>query len=93
MISKFTFTQTKGDKVQWQVQAQQARLFEQDKKAMLDNVAVTLFGGPRQRIDGPRRRGHVEYGDKELSARQSLRTAGDPHPKWLHHLYQPSGLD
>jgi lipopolysaccharide export system protein LptC len=44
IISKFTFTQTKGDKVQWQVDAQQARLFEQDKKAVLDNVAVTLFG-------------------------------------------------
>ena len=44
IISKFTFTQTKGDKVQWQVDAQQARLFEQDKKAILDNVAVTLFG-------------------------------------------------
>ncbi|HEU4505358.1 MAG TPA: LPS export ABC transporter periplasmic protein LptC [Nitrospira sp.] len=44
IISKFTFTQTKGDKVQWQVDAQQARLFEQEKKAVLDNVAVTLFG-------------------------------------------------
>ena len=44
IISKFTFTQTKGDKVQWQVDAQQARLFEQEKKAILDNVAVTLFG-------------------------------------------------
>ena len=43
-ISKFTFTQTKGDKVQWQVHAQEARLFEQDKQAILDNVAVTLFG-------------------------------------------------
>jgi lipopolysaccharide export system protein LptC len=41
-ISKFTFTQTKGDKVQWQVDAQEARLFEQEKKAILDNV--TLFG-------------------------------------------------
>jgi LPS export ABC transporter protein LptC len=43
-ISKFTFTQSKGDKVQWQVDAQEARLFEQDKKAILDDVAVTLFG-------------------------------------------------
>jgi hypothetical protein len=45
IISKFTFTQSKGDKVQWQVDAQQARLFEQDKKAILDDVAVTLFVG------------------------------------------------
>ncbi|HJT20398.1 MAG TPA: LPS export ABC transporter periplasmic protein LptC [Nitrospira sp.] len=44
MISQFTFTQTKADKVQWQVDAKQARLFEQDKRAILDQVAVTLFG-------------------------------------------------
>lgn len=43
-ISNFTFTQTKGAVVQWQVQAQQARLFEQDKRALLRTVAVTLFG-------------------------------------------------
>ncbi|MEO8341903.1 MAG: LPS export ABC transporter periplasmic protein LptC [Nitrospirota bacterium] len=43
-ISHFTFTQTKGDTVQWQVQAQEARLFERDKRAMLQVVAVTLFG-------------------------------------------------
>ncbi|MCX5724094.1 MAG: LPS export ABC transporter periplasmic protein LptC [Nitrospirae bacterium] len=44
MISQFTFTQRKGDVVQWEVQAQEARLFEQDKQAMLRVVAVTLFG-------------------------------------------------
>jgi lipopolysaccharide export system protein LptC len=44
IISQFTFTQTKGEKVQWQVNAKQARLFEQDNKAILDDVAVTLFG-------------------------------------------------
>lgn len=44
MISRFTFTQTKGDKVQWQVDAKHARLFERDKRALLDTVAVTLFG-------------------------------------------------
>ena len=44
IISQFTFTQTKGEKVQWQVNAKQARLFERDNKAILDNVAVTLFG-------------------------------------------------
>jgi lipopolysaccharide export system protein LptC len=43
-ISQFTFTQTKGDKVQWQVDAKRARLFEQDKRALLDQVVVTLFG-------------------------------------------------
>lgn len=43
-ISQFTFTQTKGGAVQWQVQAQEARLFERDRRAMLQIVAVTLFG-------------------------------------------------
>ena len=43
-ISQFTFTQTKGDTVQWKVQAQEARLFERDRRAMLQVVAVTLFG-------------------------------------------------
>ncbi|MEK7236914.1 MAG: LPS export ABC transporter periplasmic protein LptC [Nitrospirota bacterium] len=43
-ISQFMFTQTKGDAVQWQVQAQEARLFERERRAMLQIVAVTLFG-------------------------------------------------
>lgn len=43
-ISEFVFTQTKGDVVQWKVQARQARLFEQEKRAVLDNVEVTLYG-------------------------------------------------
>lgn len=43
-IAQFTFTQTKGEIVQWQVQAQQAHLYEQDKRALLHTVAVTLFG-------------------------------------------------
>lgn len=43
-ISEFTFTQTKGEAIQWQVQAKQARLFEQDKRALLDVVEVTLYG-------------------------------------------------
>lgn len=43
-ISQFTFTQTKGEIVQWQVQAQEARLFEREKRAMLQTVTVTLFG-------------------------------------------------
>jgi LPS export ABC transporter protein LptC len=43
-ISNFTFTQTKGDTVQWQVEAQEARLFERDRQALLRIVAVTLFG-------------------------------------------------
>jgi LPS export ABC transporter protein LptC len=43
-ISEFIFTQSKGDVVQWQVQAKQARLFEQDKRAVLRDVALTFYG-------------------------------------------------
>jgi lipopolysaccharide export system protein LptC len=43
-ILEFIFTQSKGDVVQWQVQAKQARLFEQDKLAVLRDVALTFYG-------------------------------------------------
>lgn len=43
-LSEFTFTQSKGEVVQWQVKAKQARLFEQEKRAVLRDVAVILYG-------------------------------------------------
>ncbi len=43
-IQDFTFTQTKGDLVQWKVEAEQARLFEKDSRAILNNVQITLYG-------------------------------------------------
>jgi len=43
-ILEFIFTQSRGDVVQWQVQAKQARLFEQDKRAVLRDVALTFYG-------------------------------------------------
>jgi lipopolysaccharide export system protein LptC len=43
-IQGFTFTQTKGDIVQWKVEAQQARLFEEEKRAVLNDVQITLYG-------------------------------------------------
>lgn len=43
-ISDFTFTQSKGDTIEWHVQAKQARLFERDKRALLSDVDVTLYG-------------------------------------------------
>lgn len=44
-ISEFTFTQSKGDAIEWQIQAKQARLFEREKQALLNDVDVTLYGG------------------------------------------------
>ena len=43
-IEEFIFTQSKGDVVQWQVQAKQARLFEHDKRVVLHDVAFTFYG-------------------------------------------------
>ncbi|OQW34410.1 MAG: hypothetical protein A4E19_18285 [Nitrospira sp. SG-bin1] len=43
-ILEFIFTQSKGDAVQWQVQAKQARMFEHDKRALLQDVALTFYG-------------------------------------------------
>jgi lipopolysaccharide export system protein LptC len=43
-IDQFTFTQSKDGSVRWQVQAQRARVFEGEKRALLENVQVTLFG-------------------------------------------------
>jgi len=53
-ISEFAFTQTKGDVVQWKVEAKQARLFEQEKRAVLNEVEVTLYGraGKELRVSG-----------------------------------------
>jgi LPS export ABC transporter protein LptC len=49
-ISQFTFTQTKEDTVLWKVKAQEARLFERDRQARLQVVAVTLFGRQGQEM-------------------------------------------
>lgn len=44
-LGEFTFTQSKGEAVEWQVRAKQARLFEQEKRAVLHGVVLTLYGG------------------------------------------------
>lgn len=44
-LGEFTFTQSKGEAVEWQVRAKQARLFEQDKRAVLHEVVLTFYGG------------------------------------------------
>ena len=49
-IQDFIYTQTKGDIVQWKVQAEQARLFEKDSQAILSNVQVTLYGKQGQEL-------------------------------------------
>jgi LPS export ABC transporter protein LptC len=43
-IDQFLFTQSKDGEVQWRVEAQRARVFENEKRAVLEEVQVTLFG-------------------------------------------------
>lgn len=49
-LSEFTFTQSKGDVVQWQVQAKEARVFEQEQRALLHDVALTFYGGEGEEV-------------------------------------------
>jgi lipopolysaccharide export system protein LptC len=43
-IDRFTFTQSHGGAVKWQVQARRARMFETENRAVLEGVQVTLYG-------------------------------------------------
>jgi lipopolysaccharide export system protein LptC len=43
-ITDFVFTQSQGNVVEWQVQARQARLFEHDKRAILQDIVLTFYG-------------------------------------------------
>ncbi|TAJ07766.1 MAG: LPS export ABC transporter periplasmic protein LptC [Nitrospirae bacterium] len=43
-IDQFRFTQARAGKVQWEVHAQRARVFETEKRAVLEAVEVTLYG-------------------------------------------------
>ena len=72
-IQGFTFTQTKGDIVQWKVEAQQARLYEDQKRAVLSHVQITLYGVQGKRAHVVGRRGNVGYRDQEFQCRQTGR--------------------
>jgi len=76
-ILEFIFRQSKGDVVQWQVQAKQARLFEQDKRAVLrderawpsagwrvGDAALIFERGRAHQIDGARCRGRSQSGEE-----------------------------
>tara|TARA_B100000315_G_scaffold260880_1_gene326748 strand:+ start:7065 stop:7628 length:564 start_codon:yes stop_codon:yes gene_type:complete len=43
-IDGFSFVQTKDGKMQWKVQAQRARIVENESKAVLEDLQVTLLG-------------------------------------------------
>ena len=64
-IQGFTFTQTKGDIVQWKVEAQQARL-RGSKASRVESCPDYVVRGPRQRAHVVGRRGNVGYRDQEF---------------------------
>lgn len=43
-IDRFRFVQSRSGTVQWEVQAQRARVFEAEHRAALEEVQVTLYG-------------------------------------------------
>lgn len=43
-IDQFRFTRSRAGAVQWEVQAERARVFEAENRARLEQVRVTLFG-------------------------------------------------
>jgi LPS export ABC transporter protein LptC len=49
-LGEFTFTQSKGEAVEWQVRAKQARLFEEEKRAVLHQVVLTFYGGSGEEV-------------------------------------------
>jgi lipopolysaccharide export system protein LptC len=53
-IKDFVFTQTKDGTVQWEVRAKKAKLFEQENRADLQQVTVTLYnkGGKDLTLEG-----------------------------------------
>jgi len=65
-ISEFIFTQTKGDIVEWQVQAKQARLFEREKQARLTGVDITFYGEKGTELTLSGEEGTLDIATKDL---------------------------
>ncbi len=43
-IDRFSFVQTKNGEMQWKVQARRARIVDNESRAVLEDLQVTLFG-------------------------------------------------
>lgn len=66
-LSEFTFTQSQGDVVQWKVRAKQARIFEQEKRVLLRDVVVTLYGAEGNDVTVQGEEGMFETGTKNFT--------------------------
>jgi len=102
-ISGFNFTQSKGDTVEWEIQAKQARLFEGEKRALLNEVDVTLYGkrGKELTVSGEEGTFHTKSKHFVLANRTNplvVETAGGytiytQHLEWANDTKQISTDD
>jgi LPS export ABC transporter protein LptC len=65
-ISDFTFTQSKGDAIQWHVQAREARMFERERRALLTEVAITFYGDQGKELTLTGEEGTLDIATKNL---------------------------
>ncbi|MCP9446821.1 MAG: LPS export ABC transporter periplasmic protein LptC [Nitrospira sp.] len=72
-ISEFVFTQSNKDDVEWKIVAKQARLFEQEKQALLNDVDVTLYGenGRELTVSGEEGTFHIATKSFSLSNKET----------------------
>lgn len=66
-ISDFTFTQSKGDAIQWHVQAKEARLFERERRAVLTGVDITFYGDKGKELTVSGEEGTLDIATKSLT--------------------------
>lgn len=66
-ISEFIFTQSKGDTVEWKVQAKQARLFEREKRAVLTGVDITFYDEMGKELTLSGEEGTLDIATKNLA--------------------------
>lgn len=65
-ISNFTFTQSKGNAIQWHVQAKEARVFERDRRALLTGVDITFYGEQGKEMTVSGEEGTLDIATKNL---------------------------
>lgn len=65
-ISDFTFTQSKGNAIQWHVQAKEARVFERERRALLTGVDITFYGEQGKELTVSGEEGTLDMATKNL---------------------------
>lgn len=66
-ISEFVFTQSNKDEVEWKIVAKHARLFEQEQRAVLNDVDVTLYGENGRELNVSGEEGTFDIATKNFS--------------------------